>query len=60
MIRSLMCLTSAALAVLDAIEDDGLLAAIEPDEIGALAVHQTVIAAREVAFRPLDLDHARA
>ncbi len=42
------------------IEHDRFLAAIEPDEIAALAVHEIVIAAREVAFRPLDLDDARA
>ena len=42
------------------IEDDRLLAAVEPDEIARLAVGDIVIAAREVALRPLDLDHARA
>jgi hypothetical protein len=53
------------------VETDGLLAAIEPDEIGALANTraftpvfmrngQLVIVAPEVAFRTLDLDHARA
>src|SRR6185369_10716914 len=42
------------------VEHHRLFAAIEPDEIGALAVHQAVITAGEVAFRPLDLDHARA
>ena len=36
------------------------LAAVEPDEIGALALRQRVIAAREIALRPLDLDDARA
>ena len=42
------------------IEHHRLFAAIEPDEIGALAMHQSVIAAGEVALRPLHLDHARA
>ena len=42
------------------IEDDQLLAAVEPDEIGALAVRDVVVAAREVALRALDLDDARA
>ena len=42
------------------IEHDQFLAAVEPDEIAAFAVHEVVIAAREVAFRPLDLDDARA
>jgi len=40
--------------------DKALLAAIEPDEIAAFAVHEIVIAARKIAFRPLDLDHPRA
>ena len=67
------------------VEHQRLLAAVEPDEIGALAFacgiraftpvfmrraastrgavarfRQLVVAAREVALRPLDLDHARA
>ena len=42
------------------IEHHRFLAAVEPDEIAALAVHEIVIAAREIAFRPLDLDDARA
>ena len=42
------------------IEHHRLLAAIEPDEIGALAVHDMIIVTGEIAFRPLDLDHARA
>ena len=62
------------------VEHQRLLAAVEPDEIGALAVtlggiraftpvlfrktfarsRQLVVAAREVALGPLDLDHARA
>jgi hypothetical protein len=41
------------------IEHDRFLAAVEPNEIAALAVHEVVVAAREVALRPLDLDHAR-
>ena len=51
---------SALSASLRQVEDHGFLAAIEPDEIGALAARQPVIAAREVALGPLDLDHARA
>ena len=42
------------------IEHDRFLAAVEPDEIAAFAVHQRVVAAGEVAFRPLDLDDAGA
>ena len=42
------------------IENDRFLAAIEPDEVGALAVHDMIVAAREIAFRTLHLDHARA
>ena len=42
------------------IEHHRFLAAIEPDEIGALAVDMVVVMAREIAFRALDLDHARA
>jgi hypothetical protein len=42
------------------VEDDRFLAAVEPDEIGALAAHHGVIAACEIALRPLDLDDARA
>ena len=42
------------------IEHHGFLAAVEPDEIAALAERQVVIAAREIAVRPLDLDHPRA
>ena len=42
------------------IEHDGFLAAVEPHEIGAFAVDERVIAAREVAFRTLDLDDAGA
>ena len=42
------------------IEHNGFLAAVEPDEITALAVYEVVVAAREVALRALDLDHAGA
>ena len=56
------------------IEHQRFLAAVEPDEIGALASiraftpvlptssrgRQLVVAAGEVALGPLDLDHARA
>ena len=52
--------SSALSSGLGEVEDDRLLAAIEPDEIGALAARELVVAAREVALRPLDLDHARA
>ena len=41
------------------IEHRGFLAAVEPDEIGAFAMHQIVVAAGEIALRPLDLDDAR-
>ena len=55
-----MLLQQRLVVRLGEIEDDRLLAAVEPDEIGALAARQRVVAAREIAFRPLDLDHARA
>src|SRR5262249_37367400 len=42
------------------VEHDRLLAAIEPDEIGALAVNDVIVLAREIPFWPFDLDHARA
>ena len=42
------------------VEDDRFLAAVEPDEPGALAIHHMVVKPREVALRPLDLDDARA
>ncbi len=42
------------------VEDDRFLAAVEPDEISALALRQRVIAAREIALGPFDLDDARA
>ena len=39
---------------------DRFLAPVEPDEIGALALGDGVVAAREVAARALDLDHPGA
>ncbi len=42
------------------IEHHRFFAAIEPDEIAALAMHQIVVAAGEVAFGPFDLDDAGA
>ena len=45
--------------VLD-VEDDRFLAAVEPDEPGALAIHHMIVKPREIALRPLDLDDARA
>ena len=42
------------------IEHDRFLAAVEPDEITALAVDEIVVAARKIALRPLDFDDARA
>ena len=42
------------------VEDDGLLAPVEPDEIGRKSVHRAVVVARNIAARPLDLDHPRA
>jgi hypothetical protein len=41
--------------VLD-VENDGFLAAVEPYEIAALAPCGAVVAACEIAFRPLDFD----
>ena len=46
-------------AGLGEIEHHRFLAAVEPDEIAALAVREVVVGAGEIAFRPLDLDHAR-
>ena len=40
------------------VERDRLLAPIDPDEVRRFAEHGGVIAAREVAFGTLDLDHA--
>ena len=45
--------------VLD-VGDQALLAAVQPDEIAGQAVGRLVVAAREIAFRALDLDDARA
>ncbi len=42
------------------VEADRFLAAVEPDEIGALTMHQVVVLAGEIAFGPFDLDDARA
>ena len=42
------------------IEHDRFLAAIEPDEIAALAVRERVVGACEVAFGPFDLEDTRA
>src|SRR5438309_11539633 len=42
------------------IDNDRVLAAIEPDEVAALALCRRVIAARKVAFRTFHLDHMRA
>ena len=41
------------------IEHHRFLAAVEPDEIGALSRRELIVIAREISFRPLDLDHAR-
>ena len=42
------------------VEGEGLLAAVQPDEVARLAVHVPVVAAGEVALGPLDLDDASA
>jgi hypothetical protein len=43
------------------VENDGLLAPVQPHEIGRLAVYGLVVATREVApVRPFDLDYPRA
>src|SRR6185312_7359894 len=47
--------TAAAFAVGE-IDDDGILAAVEPDEIAALPLRRYVVSAREIALGPLDLD----
>ena len=41
------------------VEADRFLAAIQPDEIGALALDEMVVTAREISLRPLDLDNPR-
>ena len=55
-----MASSSALSSGLREIEHDRFLAAVEPDEIRALAVHDVIVVAREIALRPLDLDDARA
>src|SRR5882757_4816962 len=40
--------------------DQALLASIEPDEIAGQAPCRLVVAAREIALGPFDLDHASA
>ncbi len=42
------------------VERERFLAAVDPDEVGRLAVHRAVVAAGEVALVALDLDDARA
>ena len=42
------------------IDDHGILAAVEPDEIAALALGRGIIAAGKIALRPLHLDDMRA
>ena len=42
------------------VENDGLLAPVQPDEIARLPFGGVVVAAREIALRPLDLDHPRS
>ena len=42
------------------IDHRGFLAAVEPDEVAALALRRGVIAAGEIALRPFDLDDMRA
>ena len=41
------------------VKADGLLAPVQPDEIGAFTVNQPVIVPGEIPFRPLDLDDPR-
>ena len=41
------------------VQRDRLLATVDPHPVGGLPVHGAVVTAREVAFRALDLDHAR-
>ena len=42
------------------IDGDGLLAAVEPDEIGRLALGHSVIAARKIALGPFQFQDTRA
>ena len=53
-------LHARAIALLAQVEGDRLLAAVDPDEVGGLAVHRVVVVAGEIAIAPLDLDDARA
>ena len=53
------CSSAASLGVLD-VGDQALLAAVQPDEIAGQPVRRGIVAAREIALRPLDLDHPRA
>jgi hypothetical protein len=46
------CLVTVGLEI----ERDRLLAAVEPDEIGALAMDGGIVGAGEIALGPLDLD----
>ena len=41
------------------IDHHGFLAAVEPDEVAALSLGCSVVAAGEIAFRPLDLVDGR-
>src|ERR1700684_1086368 len=41
------------------VDDDGILAAVEPDKVAALALGGGVIAAGKIAFGPFDLDDMR-
>ena len=52
--------SSGAILVVLEVEDERFLAAVEPHEIGALAVHVSVVAAGEIALRAFDLDDAGA
>ncbi len=54
------CAEQRNVLTLAEIEHHRLFAAIEPDEITALAVNQIVVAAGEIALETLDLDDARA
>ena len=40
------------------VDPAGFLAAVDPDEIGGEALGVIIVAAREIAFRPLKLDHS--
>ena len=47
-----------AVGILAQVEADGFLAPVQPDEIGAFAVHKVVIGAGKVALGAFDLEHA--